>query len=109
MKYVVVAGISGAGKTTVLNALEDLGYHCVDNMPTSLLPSFSSIMDKNTDSVKKVAVGLDSRSAFDLRQFEKSVDAIKAAGHTVSIIFVDCSDKVIISAVFIIRSDTFGL
>ena len=46
MKYIIVTGISGAGKTTVLNALEDLEYHCVDNMPVDLIPKFVTIMEK---------------------------------------------------------------
>lgn len=97
MKYVIVTGISGAGKTTVLNTLEDLGYHCVDNMPVDLIPKFTAIMDKNSDNIQKVAIGLDARNAFGFSAFKAAKESIKATGAELNVIFVDCSDSVIIS------------
>lgn len=97
MKFIIVTGISGAGITTVLNTLEDAGYHCVDNMPVDLIPQFMAIIEKNSESIKKAAIGLDSRSAFGFASFEKSVEAIKNNGHKLDIIFVDCPDAIIIN------------
>jgi len=59
---VIVSGMSGGGKSTALNALEDLGYYCIDNLPGSLLPDFGPRMLANPELYKKVAVGIDARS-----------------------------------------------
>lgn len=97
MKYIIVTGISGAGKTTVLNTLEDLGYHCIDNMPLHLIPEFTDIMDKNSVGIQKVAIGLDARNAFGFDAFQTAKESIKNTGAEYKVIFVDCSDAVIIS------------
>ncbi len=97
MKYIIVTGISGAGKTTVLNTLEDLGYHCVDNMPVDLIPKFTALMDKNLAGIQKVAIGLDARNAFGFHAFEMAKESIINTGAECKVIFVDCSDSVIIS------------
>ncbi len=97
MKYIIVTGISGAGKTTVLNTLEDLGYHCVDNMPVDLIPKFTAIMDNNSAGINKVAIGLDARNAFGFHAFQMAKESIKNTGAEYKVIFVDCSDQVIIS------------
>lgn len=97
MKYIIVTGISGAGKTTVLNALEDLEYHCVDNMPVDLIPKFVTIMEKNSSSIQKVAIGLDSRSAFSFSAYQKAKESIKESGGEISVIFVDCPDSIIVT------------
>ena len=80
MKYIIVTGISGAGKTTVLNTLEDLGYHCIDNMPLHLIPEFTDIMDKNSVGIQKVAIGLDARNAFGFDAFQTAKESIKNTG-----------------------------
>lgn len=97
MKYVFVTGISGAGKSTVLNTLEDMGYHCVDNFPASLIPQFSNTVEKNSDNIQKVAIGVDARSAFDLTAFSRAIATVKEAGNSVSLLFVDCSDAVVLN------------
>ncbi len=95
MNYTIVTGISGAGKSTVLNALEDLGYHCIDNMPLGLIPSLLPVMEGNS-AIQKVAIGLDSRSAFSFAQFEKAAEEIKRTENDLKIIFVDCPDEIIL-------------
>jgi UPF0042 nucleotide-binding protein len=62
LDVVIVSGMSGGGKSTALNALEDLGYYCIDNLPGALLPDFGPRMLANPDLYKKVALGIDARS-----------------------------------------------
>jgi len=84
----LLTGMSGAGRTTALHALDDLGYEAVDNLPLSLL---DALVDAPVD--RPVAVGIDSRSrAFDPEALVARVAAMKAGGRTVRLVFVDCSD-----------------
>lgn len=59
---IIVSGMSGGGKSTALNALEDLGYYCIDNLPGAMLPDFGPQISANPDLYKKVALGIDARS-----------------------------------------------
>ena len=59
MRFVIVSGMSGAGKSTALKVLEDFGFFCVDNLPVALLPNFGEIASDRQTEVDKVAVGVD--------------------------------------------------
>jgi UPF0042 nucleotide-binding protein len=59
---IIVSGMSGGGKSTALNALEDLGYYCIDNLPGAMLPGFGPQISANPDLYRKVALGIDARS-----------------------------------------------
>jgi UPF0042 nucleotide-binding protein len=59
---IIVSGMSGGGKSTALNALEDLGYYCIDNLPGAMLPDFGPRISANPDLYQKVALGIDARS-----------------------------------------------
>ena len=61
MRFVIVTGMSGAGKTTALKMLEDMGYFCVDNLPIPLLTRFVEMFSEPEEEVKKIALGLDVR------------------------------------------------
>ena len=61
MRFVIVTGMSGAGKSTALKMLEDMGYFCVDNLPIPLLPGFVQMLQNTDTEMKKVALGLDVR------------------------------------------------
>ena len=67
MRFVIVTGMSGAGRSTALRVLEDAGYFCVDNLPISLIEKFSELIYPGNTEVTKVALGIDIRSgkAFD--------------------------------------------
>lgn len=84
----LLTGMSGAGRTTALHALDDLGYEAVDNLPLSML---DALLDAPVD--RPVAVGIDSRSrAFDPAALVARVAAMKAAGQSVRLLFIDCGD-----------------
>jgi UPF0042 nucleotide-binding protein len=96
---VIVSGISGAGKSSVLNALEDLGYYCIDNLPVNLLPAFAHEMlhgpERNDNNA---AVGIDARNrASDLSHFPALLEEIAEAGIEHRIIFLEADDAVVIT------------
>ncbi|UQA63455.1 RNase adapter RapZ [Polyangium aurulentum] len=92
-RVVVVTGLSGAGKSTALHALEDLGYFCVDNLPTSLVPS--TIEACESGGVRRIALGIDVRVGSFLDGVGVALERI-AAGRDVVILFLDASDEALL-------------
>ena len=95
MRFVIVTGMSGAGRSTALKILEDCGYYCADNLPISLLPMFAQLMNDNPD-ITKAAVGIDIRNGKELDKMDGQLSDMKAAGFQYEIMFMDASDKTLI-------------
>ena len=95
MRFVIVTGMSGAGRSTALKILEDMGYYCADNLPISLLPMFAQLMNDNQD-ITKAAVGIDIRNGKELDKMDRQLEGMKAAGYEYEILFMDASDKTLI-------------
>jgi len=95
MRFVIITGMAGAGKSQALNDMEDMGYFCLDNMLPNLLPQFAALCSEHED-MNKVAVVIDSRS----REFFNSMDAsllkLNMQGIDYEILFLDASDEVLI-------------
>jgi RNase adapter protein RapZ len=87
----IVTGLSGSGKSTALRVLEDLGYYCVDNLPTLLAGDLVRICAERSD-VGRVALGVDVREQSFLPFFARAVEALRGAGHRVEILFLDAHD-----------------
>jgi len=66
---VVVTGLSGSGKSTAINAFEDLDYFCIDNLPVPLLPGFLSLCERDMPDVRKIALGIDIRERTFLKDY----------------------------------------
>ena len=97
MRFVIVTGMSGAGKSTAMKILEDLGYYCVDNLPIMLINKFmdmASGMDK--ENVSQFALGVDARSGEALLELDNILDNIKNSGKTCEILFLEASDATLI-------------
>jgi len=98
MQLFIISGLSGAGKSTALNALEDLGYYCVDNLPVSLLPAFATEMCTENYHLDKAAVGIDSRNqAEDLSNFPGVLDELKNQCIDVKVVFIEANDEIILN------------
>lgn len=69
MRFVIVTGMSGAGKSSALKMLEDVGYFCVDNLPTRLLCRFAELTLDKTANISNVALGIDIRSGASIDEF----------------------------------------
>jgi RNase adapter protein RapZ len=93
-RVVVVTGLSGAGRSTALNVLEDLGHYCVDNLPPSLAPE---LIERVTASgVREVGLGIDVRSGRFLDSAAPTIEALTSSGHHVEVIFLDCAEPVLL-------------
>ncbi len=94
MRFVIVTGMSGAGKSSVLKMLEDTGYFCVDNLPIQLLKKFIKLIEQGKQS--NVALGIDIRSGQALREMENVLQDIHRSGFAYEILFLDCSPEVLV-------------
>lgn len=95
MQVVFVTGLSGAGKSTCLHALEDLGFYCVDNVPVPLLPDLVAIVGK-ADRERRIAIGIDAREAEYLEGFPSVFQRLEEAGHDLTILFLQADDGVLV-------------
>ncbi|HSG02259.1 MAG TPA: RNase adapter RapZ [Marinobacterium sp.] len=95
MRLVVISGRSGSGKTTALQALEDVGFYCIDNLPASLLPTLVEQMNVNSSGTRKLAVGIDARNLYvDLVRFQEVVVRLRESqGLSFEIVFLDASEE----------------
>ncbi len=91
---IILTGLSGAGKTVALNAFEDSGFFCVDNLPSSLIETFVGLGNR-TPSISKVAIGVDIRERSFLTDFTETVTAIRDK-HKIEIIFMEAADDVLV-------------
>jgi UPF0042 nucleotide-binding protein len=95
MRIVVVSGLSGAGKSTALRALEDLDYFAVDNMPLPLVERFVELLQQNGEA-EKVALVVDAREGEFLRGYREVFQALRAKGHPVEVLFLDAPDDTLL-------------
>ena len=96
MRFVIVSGMSGAGKSTALKVLEDFGFFCVDNLPVALLPNFGEIASDRQTEVDKVAVGVDIRNGEQLSKLNSQLDTLCELGIEYEILFLDADDETLV-------------
>lgn len=96
MRFVIVTGMSGAGKSTALNTLEDMGYFCVDNLPIQLIIRFAEIAYGEDNDINDVAIGVDIRSGVYLQQLSECLIQLKKLEYDYEILFLDSNDDVLI-------------
>lgn len=96
MKFVIVTGMSGAGKSTALKMLEDKGYFCVDNLPIPLMTKFAEMFSAPDTEVDKVALGIDIRGGQAFKGLEEKLGQIDGMGIQYKILFLDAGDDVLV-------------
>lgn len=96
MRCVIVTGMSGAGKSTALKMLEDVGYFCVDNLPVPLIPKMADLLRVPGSELNKAALGVDIRSGESLAEMAEVLKELDAAGMKYEILFLESSDNVLI-------------
>jgi UPF0042 nucleotide-binding protein len=97
LKLVIVSGLSGSGKSVALHTLEDLGYYCIDNLPTGLLSALALELKLAPHPIDNAAVGIDARNLPQgLQQFNKILDQLQAQGIENEILFLSCEADTLI-------------
>ncbi|MDR3178736.1 MAG: RNase adapter RapZ [Oscillospiraceae bacterium] len=97
MVFLVVTGISGAGKTEVTNALEDIGFYCVDNIPSELILNFYNLCEKTTfKSTERVAVVSDIRTSKVFDTLFEALEVLKMEQKNYKVLFIDANDDIIV-------------
>ena len=96
MRCVIVTGMSGAGKSTALKMLEDVGYFCVDNLPVPLIPKMADLLRVPGTEINKAALGVDIRSGQSFEELEKVLEELDSTGMQYEILFLESSDDVLI-------------
>ena len=94
MEFVIVTGFSGAGKSVVIDAMEDIGFYCLDNIPPKLIQPFYDLCLQSKDGFKRVAVVTDIRGGEQFSTLFESLDRLKAAGKPYKILFLDAAQAV---------------
>lgn len=96
MRFVIVTGMSGAGKSTTLKMMEDMEFFCIDNMPIPLIPKLAELIAVPNGEISKVALGLDIRSGQNLKELDKILDQMDEHNISYEILFLDANDTTLI-------------
>lgn len=96
IKFLIVTGLSGAGKTQAVWCLEDLGFFCVDNLPPTLIPKFAELVAQSDGRINKIAIVIDIRGGKFFDAVIENLDSLKEAGFKYDILFLDASDETLV-------------
>lgn len=96
MEFVIITGLSGAGKSQAMKAMEDINYYCMDNLPPQLLPGFAELCYESKRNIKKVAVVVDIRGGKFFDALFNSLGRLEEKGLKYRILFLDAQDNVLI-------------
>ena len=94
MRFVIITGLSGAGKSHVINCMEDIGFYCIDNMPPKLLPSFADICYQS--KLEKIAIVTDLRGGEMFEQIFQALDKLKSSSYDYEILFLESDNNTLI-------------
>lgn len=95
-RLLIISGISGSGKSTTVHQFEDMGFFCVDNLPTELIPKFLELCAQSGNEIAKVALVLDVREKKFLKKYKEVLADIQKEGFEYQVIFLDASDDVLL-------------
>jgi UPF0042 nucleotide-binding protein len=96
IRFVVITGLSGAGKSYAIKCFEDLGYFCVDNLPTTLIPTFAELCAQSTRGIRKIALGVDVREGEYLAHLIDALEELRSRGHRPEVLFLEAADETLV-------------
>lgn len=92
----IITGLSGSGKSTVMRALEDAGFHCIDNLPPVLMPRLLELCAASSAEITKIAMVMDVRERSFLKEYPAIFQSLKEQGHELTILFLESTDEVLV-------------
>lgn len=96
LAFVVITGLSGAGKSYAIKCFEDMGFFCVDNLPTTLIPRFADLVTHSTQQIHRVALGADVREGAYLGDLLGALAELREGRHRVEVLFLEASDEALV-------------
>ena len=96
MRFIIVTGLSGAGKTLVIHYLEDMGYFCIDNLPPKLMPKFAELCYQSQGKVDRIAIVVDIRGGRFFDDLSECLDIMKQNGYAYDILYLEASDDALV-------------
>ncbi len=96
MKFIIVTGLSGSGKSEAMRSLEDMGFYCVDNLPPTLIPKFAELCYQSNSTIDKVALGIDVRGRKFFEALHESLNILRKDKYPFEILYLDCADDVLL-------------
>src|SRR3990172_3912523 len=91
--FVIITGLSGAGKSYAIKCFEDMGYFCVDNLPTTLIPTFAALCAQSTREIRRIALGVDVREREYLAHLVETLQELKQRGYPTEVLFLEAGDE----------------
>ncbi len=92
-RFVIITGLSGAGKSFAIKCFEDMGYFCVDNLPTTLIPTFAELCAQSTREIRRIALGVDVREGEYLAHLVEILQELRAKGYPSEVLFLEAGDE----------------
>jgi len=96
LSFVVITGLSGAGKSFAIKCFEDMGFFCVDNLPTTLIPTFADLIMRSEQTIHRVALGVDVREGAYLSRLLDIIRELRTRGHAVEVLFLEASEEALV-------------
>jgi RNase adapter protein RapZ len=96
LRLIIITGLSGAGKSWAIKCFEDLGYYCVDNLPTTLIPTFAELCVHSTRRITRIALGVDIREREYLHSVVEVLSELRGAGYLTEVLFLEASEEALV-------------
>jgi RNase adapter protein RapZ len=96
LRLIIITGLSGAGKSWTIKCFEDMGYYCVDNLPTTLIPRFAELCAHSTRRIARIALGVDIREREYLHSVVEVLGELRGAGHHTEVLFLEAAEEVLV-------------
>ena len=96
VRLIIITGLSGAGKSWTIKCFEDMGYYCVDNLPTTLIPKFAELATHSTRRIARIALGVDIREREYLHSVVEVLGELREAGYRTEVLFLEASEEALV-------------
>ncbi|MDY6843214.1 MAG: RNase adapter RapZ [Thermodesulfobacteriota bacterium] len=95
-KIVIITGLSGSGKSTVMKAMEDIGFFCIDNLPVTLLPKLLELKFPNSEKMDKLAIVMDIREGEFLKEYPGIFSLLVNKGYNIEVVFLEAEEEILV-------------